>query len=70
MPIQTCNSAQKTSNMTKEEDIPMRDKNTSDTPKWFVKPKLAFLAALHVLVLALSLVAHPPIEISAVRALP
>ena len=48
----------------------MRDKNTSDTPKWFVKPKLAFLATLHVLVLGLSLVAHPPIESGAARALP
>lgn len=48
----------------------MKEKNTSDAPKWVVKPKLAFLAALHVLVLVLSLVAHPPIETSAVRALP
>ena len=70
MPNQTCNSAQLTSNMTKEEDTPMKEKNTSDAPNWVVKPKLAFLAALHVLVLVLSLVAHPPIEISAVRALP
>ena len=70
MPNQTCDSAPKTSNMTKEEDTPMKEKNTTDTPNWVVKPKLAFLAALHVLVLVLSLVAHPPIETSAVRALP
>ena len=56
--------------MTKEEDKPMKEKNTSDAPYWVVKPKLAFLAVLHVLVLVLSLAAHPPVETSAVRALP
>jgi hypothetical protein len=56
--------------MTKEEDIPMKEKNTSEALNWVVKPKLAILAALHVLVLVLSLVAHPPIETGAVRALP
>jgi hypothetical protein len=65
-----CNLAQQTSNMTKEEGSLMKEKNTTDAPHWVVKPKLAFLAALHVLVLVLSLVAHPPIETSAVRALP
>jgi len=48
----------------------MRGKKTSVARNWVVKPKLAFLAALHVLVLVLSLVAHPPIETRAVRALP
>jgi hypothetical protein len=56
--------------MTKEEDTQMKETNTSDALNWVVKPKLAFLAALHVLVLVLSLVVHPPIETSAVRALP
>jgi len=57
--------------MTKEEDKPMKGKNTTDcTPSWRVKRKEGFLAALHVLVLVLSLVVHPPIETSAVRALP
>ena len=65
-----CNSAQQTSNMAKEEDTPMKEKNTTDTPVWVVKPKIAFLAALHVLVLVLSLVVHPPIKTGAVRALP
>lgn len=70
MPNQTCNLAQQTSNMTKEEDILMKEKNTTEALNWVVKPKLAFLAALHVLVLVLSLAAHLPIETSAVRALP
>ena len=70
MPNQTCSLAQQTSNMTKEEDIPMKEKNTLEALNWVVKPKLAILAALHVLVLVLSLVAHPPIETGAVRALP
>jgi hypothetical protein len=65
-----CISAQQTSNMTKEEDTPMKEKNTSVARNWVVKPKIAFLAALHVLVLVLSLVVHPPIETGAVRALP
>ena len=56
--------------MTKEEDIKMKDKNTSVASKWVVKPKLAFLATLHVLVLVLSLVYHPPIETNVVGALP
>lgn len=70
MPNQTCNPAQQTSYMTKEEDTQMKGKNTTDAPNWVVKSKNAFLAALHVLVLALSLVAHPPIETGAARALP
>jgi hypothetical protein len=65
-PNQTCNLAQQTSNMTKEEDMLMNEKNTTDDLNWVVKPKLAFLAALHVLVLVLSLVVHP----RAFRALP
>ena len=65
-----CNVAQKTSNMAKEEDTMMKEVNNTEALTWVVKPKIAFLAALHVLVLILSLVAHPPIEISAARALP
>jgi len=56
--------------MTKEEDTKMKETNTTDAPTWVIKPKLAFLAALHVLVLVLNLVVHPPIETSAARALP
>jgi len=56
--------------MSKEEDTPMKVKNTTDASNWVIKPKLALLAALHVLVLVLSLAAHSPIETSAVRALP
>ena len=56
--------------MTKEEGIQMKENNTTDAPKWVVKPKNAFLVALHVLVLALSLVVHPPIQTGAARALP
>ncbi len=48
----------------------MMENNNTDAPKWVVKPKNAFLAALHVLVLALSLVIHSPIETGAARALP
>jgi len=65
-----CISAQQTSNMAKEKDTQMKEKNTSVARNWVVKPKIAFLAALHVLVLVLSLVVHPPIETGAVRALP
>jgi hypothetical protein len=56
--------------MTKEEDKSMKEKNTSEAQNWVVKPKALFLTALHVLVLVLTLVVHPPIETSAVRALP
>jgi len=65
-----CNTAHQTPNMTEEEGKPMKEKNTTEAPKWVFKPKLVFLTALHVLVLVLSLVAHPPIETSAVGALP
>ena len=65
-----CNIAQKTSNMTKEEDTMMKEVNNTVALTWVIKPKVAFLAALHVLVLILSLVAHPPVETSAARALP
>jgi hypothetical protein len=58
--------------MTKEEDTQMIEKNNTVAPRknWVVKPQLVFLAALHVLVLILSLVAHPPVNTCAVRALP
>ncbi len=48
----------------------MKEKNTSEARNWVLKPKTAFLTALHVLVLVLTLMAHPPLEHSAVRALP
>lgn len=48
----------------------MMEKNTSDAPTWLVKHKNAFLAALHVLILAVSLAVHPPVEFGANRALP
>ena len=50
----------------------MIEKNNTVAPRknWVVKPQLVFLAALHVLVLILSLVAHPPVNTCAVRALP
>jgi hypothetical protein len=43
---------------------------TSDAPKWRISHRNAFLAALHVLVLAVSLVVHPLVETGADRALP
>ncbi len=49
----------------------MKEKNTTDAPSWGLNPNNAFLAALHVLVLLVSLVVHPPAEkIGAARALP
>ncbi|MCX7219525.1 MAG: hypothetical protein NTY70_11505 [Burkholderiales bacterium] len=48
----------------------MMEKNTSDAPTWFVSRTNAFLAALHVLILAVSMVVHPPIEFGTDRALP
>lgn len=70
VPSYECNSAQKTSNMTKKEVTKMMEKNTSDAPTWLVSRTNAFLAALHVLILAVSMVVHPPIEFGADRALP
>ena len=48
----------------------MKVNDTTDAPKWVVKPKNASLAALHVLILAISLVVHPPLETGAAGALP
>ena len=48
----------------------MKETNNTDAPKLVVKPKNAFLAALHVLFLVVSLVIHPPIETSVARTLP
>jgi hypothetical protein len=48
----------------------MREKNTSDALTWVFKPKTACLTALHVFVLVLTLLAHPPVEQRAVGALP
>ena len=56
--------------MTKKEDTEMMEKNTSDAPKRLVSRKNAFLAALHVLILAVSLAVHPLVEFGADRALP
>lgn len=70
VPSYECNPAQKTSNVTKKEDTEMTEKITSDAPRWLLSRKNAFLAALHVLILAVSLAVHPPIEFGAVRTLP
>ncbi len=70
VPTQLCNSAKQTSYMTKEEVIKMKETKNTDAPKWVAKPSNVFLAALHVLVLAISLVVHPPLESGAARALP
>ncbi len=70
VPTYACTTAQKTSNLTEKEDIPMKKPNNTRALCWVVKPKVVFLAALHVLVLVLSLVVHPPFETGAVRALP
>jgi len=70
VPTQTCNSAKQTSNMTKEEVTKMKEIKNTEAPKRVAKPSNVFLAALHVLVLAISLVVHPPIESGAARALP
>jgi hypothetical protein len=51
--------------MSEEEESPMKEKNKPDAPRWVLKPYPAFLTALHVLVLVLSLAAHPPIETGA-----
>ncbi len=48
----------------------MIEKNTTDAPSWVLKPKNAFLLALHVLFLVVSVLMHPPIETVADRALP
>ena len=48
----------------------MIDNKTTEASKWVVKPVTAILTALHVLLIIFSLVVHPPIEMSAVRALP
>jgi len=56
--------------MTKKEDVHMLKQNNSEALTWWKRHKNAFLAALHVLVVVLSLAAHPPFEIGADRALP
>jgi len=48
----------------------MKKRNNTDAPNWGINPKNAFLAALHVLVLVVSMVGHPPIQTGAARALP
>lgn len=72
VPSNSCNSAQVTLNMTKKEDTQMTENNTSDAPKRKIKVlrSNAFLAALHVLVLAISLALHPPVKLGTVGALP
>ncbi len=48
----------------------MTEKNTSDAPTWWTHYINAFLTALHVLVVVISMVAHPPIDNGADRTLP
>lgn len=48
----------------------MRETNNSDAPRRFLNRRNAFLAALHVLVLSISLVVHPPVKTGAGGALP
>jgi hypothetical protein len=48
----------------------MKETNNSATPALVIKPKVMFLTALHVLVLTLAVLMHPPVEIGAVRVLP
>lgn len=48
----------------------MTETNNSEAPTWCLHRKNAFLTALHVLVLAISLAAHPPVVPGADRALP
>ncbi|HSR68566.1 MAG TPA: hypothetical protein VLU25_11550 [Acidobacteriota bacterium] len=48
----------------------MEEINNTEAPNRVAKPGNVFLAALHVLVLALSLVVHPPLESGAARELP
>ena len=69
-PTVQCNLAQITSNMSKKEGMLMIEPNNTEAPRWVVKPKYVFLAALHVLVLVVSMVVHPPVETGVVRALP
>lgn len=57
--------------MTKKGDTKMMEKNTSVAPmRLVVNCKNAILAALHVLVLTISLAVHPLAELGADRALP
>lgn len=70
MPTLVCSTARQTSNMSEEEDTKMKETNTTVAPKWVVRPLNAFLAVLHVLVISLTLVVHPPIETGAARVLP
>jgi len=48
----------------------MKGKNTTDAPQWAFNQKSAFLAALHVLVLAVSLADHRPLDTGGARPLP
>ena len=50
-------------------DLPMREEYQRSR-KLVVRPKEAVVAVLHVLVLALSLCAHPPLETTTDRMLP
>ena len=70
MPTFMCVSVQQTPYMSEEEDIEMKETNNSVAPTLVVKPKIMFLTALHVLVLTLAVLWHPPVEIGAVRVLP
>ena len=48
----------------------MRETNNTEAPRRFLNRRNAFLAALHVLVLGISLVVHPPVTTGVGRALP
>ena len=69
VPSDGCINVQVPSNMTKEEDTKMKERNNSDAPRQ-VNCRNAILTVLHVLVLGVSLAAHPIFESGADRALP
>jgi len=48
----------------------MKVKTKTEAPGLKVNPRNSFLAAIHVLVVVISLVIHPAVETNAARALP
>ena len=56
--------------MAKKEDTKMTETKPNAPLATKVVSSNAFLAVLHVLVLAISLVVHPPVELGTVGALP
>lgn len=69
VPTFVSGNAQQTLNMA-EKEAQMTESNNSEAPRWCLHRRNAFLAALHVLVLVVSLAAHPPFVLGADRALP